>query len=278
MRGHLIANGIRMAYAYDGVGDKPVVVLAGGLAADLSMWEPQQVLAESYAVLRYDMRGHGGTESTPGDYSLDLLAQDILALLDQLSVQRIHFIGTSLGGMVGQFLAIHAASRLLSLTLCATQSSAPPGAWERRVEAVRRDGVAPQVEDTIDRWFTPGYRSNNPQAMQAMREMVLRTSKDGYAGCAAAIRDMKLSASLGSISVPTLVIAGEDDLSTPPTVLKDIASAIPGARLIGIADAAHLPTFEQPERCNAAIHEFLNTLSAGSPDTSGKNQPRTASH
>jgi 3-oxoadipate enol-lactonase len=243
------------------VGDKPVVVLAAGLAADLSMWEPQLSLAGPYDVLRYDIRGHGGTEATPGDYSLDLLAQDVLALLDLLSVQRVHFIGTSLGGMVGQFLAIHSSSRLLSLTLCATQSVVAAQAWDQRVEAVRRNGVAPQIEGTIDRWFTPGYRSSNPQAMQAMREMVLRTSKDGYAGCTAAIRDMNLFASLASICVPTLVIAGDDDLSTPLNILRDIASAIPGAKLVRIPDAAHMPTFEQPAQCNAAIREFLDAVS-----------------
>ena len=266
VRREITANGIKVAYTFEGGGDKPIAVLAAGLAADMSMWEPQLSLAGQYDLLRYDIRGHGGTEATTGDYSLDLLAQDALALLDLLSVQRAHFIGTSLGGMVGQFLAIHSPARLLSLTLCATQSAVVPHSWSQRVEAVRRDGVAPQVESTIDRWFTPGYRSRNPQIMQAMREMILRTSRDGYAGCTAAIRDMKLFASLASISVPTLVVAGDDDLSTPVNVLRDISLAIPDAKFVRISDAAHMPTFEQPLQCNGAIREFLDTVSA---DTGG---------
>ncbi|MDQ0391600.1 3-oxoadipate enol-lactonase [Labrys monachus] len=257
-------NGIDTAYALEGPSAAPVVVLANGLGADLSMWANQlAVLATSFRVLRYDMRGHGGTGATPGDYSLDLLAGDLLALLDGLSIARAHLVGASLGGMVGQFLAVHHADRLESLALVATSSEAPRKAWQERVREVRRDGVEPQVEPTIDRWFTPAFRAAHPDLMASMRRMVLRTSRDGYAGCAAAIRDMVLSPVIGRIRVPTLVVAGAADLSTPLPMLEHIAGTIPDARLVAIEEAAHMPPLERPEECNAAIESFLRGLDAG---------------
>jgi 3-oxoadipate enol-lactonase len=235
------------------------------LAADLSMWTPQlDALAEGWRVLRYDMRGHGATDATSGDYSLALLAADLVALLDGLAIGRVHLVGTSLGGMIGQFVAVNFPDRLISLTVCATSSDASAHDWDERVREVRRSGVAPQVEATIDRWFTVEFRQHHPEAMLAMREMVLRTSQDGSAGCAAAIRDMRLSPLLFGVPHPVLVIAGEQDLSTPMPMLERIAATIPGAGLVRVPRAAHMPTFEQPEICNAAILSFIDAVEAGS--------------
>ncbi|MBB3458332.1 3-oxoadipate enol-lactonase [Rhizobium sp. BK313] len=259
-----VINGVRAAWSLTGPEGAPVVLLANGLAADSTMWDPQmEAFASTYRLLRYDMRGHGESEGTPGDYSLSLLADDVVALLDALSLERVHLVGCSLGAMVGQFMGVHHSSRLKSLTLCATSSEAPKSTWESRVAAVRKHGVPPQIEATIDRWFTPAFRDAHPETMNRMREMVLRTTQDGYAGCAAAIRDMTLSSIIAAIELPTLVVAGEHDLSTPLPTLERIADTIPGAVLVTVADAAHMPTIEQPEECNRVIMDFLQSVDDG---------------
>jgi 3-oxoadipate enol-lactonase len=251
-------NGIQTRYALTGTPGAPTVILSHGLAADLSMWEPQlDMLSPSFSVLAYDIRGHGGSSATPGDYSLAQLAKDVLALMDSLGIAKAHYVGLSLGGMIGQYLGAWHGERLTSLTLCATTSDAPKAAWDARVREARELGVAPLAEATVDRWVTPGFKRDQPELMEKMRAMVLGTSLDGYAGCAAAIRDMELAAVLNRIAAPTLVIAGEADTSTPLPVLERIAQSIPGAQWLAIADAAHMPTLEQPQLCNPALKRFL---------------------
>jgi 3-oxoadipate enol-lactonase len=257
-------NGIQTRYNLTGKAGAPVVVLSHGLAADLSMWEPQlETLSRSFAVLTYDIRGHGGSSATPGDYSLALLAADVLALMDNLGIGRVHYIGLSLGGMIGQYLGAWHGERLSSLALCATTSDAPKASWTARVLEAREIGVAPLVEAMIDRWVTPAFKREQPELIQKLRDMVLGTSLDGYAGCGAAIRDMELAAVIGRIAVPTLVVAGEADTSTPLPVLERIARSIPGAKLLTIPQAAHMPTLEQPQLCNPALERFLLAHSAG---------------
>lgn len=252
-------NGIQTHYTLTGKPGAPVVILSHGFAADLSMWAPQlDTLSRSFTVLCYDIRGHGGSSATSGDYSLALLAADLLALMDHLGIEQAHYVGLSLGGMIGQYVGAWHGERLMSLTLCATTSEAPKGLWEARVMEVRDIGVAPLAEASVDRWVTPAFKRAQPELMQKMRAMVLGTSLDGYAGCAAAIRDMDLAAAvIGRIAVPTLVVAGEDDTSTPLPVLERIARPIPNAQLITIPGAAHMPTMEQPQLCNPAIESFL---------------------
>jgi 3-oxoadipate enol-lactonase len=255
-------NGIQTRYTLAGKAGAPVVMLSHGLAADLTMWEPQlDVLARSFSVLSYDIRGHGGSSATPGDYSLALLAQDAVALLDHLGIGQVHYVGLSLGGMIGQQLGAWHGERLASLALCATTSGAPKASWDARVREARAVGVAPLAETTVDRWVTPSFKREQPELMAKMRAMVLGTSLDGYAGSAAAIRDMELAAVLHRIAVPTLVVAGEEDTSTPLPVLEQIARAIPGAQLLTVAKAAHMPTLERPDLCNPALERFLLTYS-----------------
>jgi 3-oxoadipate enol-lactonase len=251
-------NGIQTHHEVTGKPGAPTVILSHGLAADLSMWEPQlDILSRSFSVLTYDIRGHGGSSATPGDYTLALLAQDVLALMDHLGIEQAHYVGLSLGGMIGQYMGAWHGDRLSSLTLCATTSEAPKTSWETRIREAREIGVAPLVEATVDRWITPEFKREQPELMEKMRAMVLGTSLDGYVGCAAAIRDMELAAVLGRIAVPTLVIAGEADTSTPLPILERIAHSIPGAELITVANAAHMPTLERPDLCNPALERFL---------------------
>ena len=267
----MVIDGVAVAYTLEGNAAAPVVAFSNGLAADHSMWEPQaSALRQSYRVLRYDTRGHGATSATPGDYSLSLLADDFISLLDALAIQKVHFVGVSLGGMIGQRLGLSYGPRLLSLALCATMSESPTAMWASRVGAVREHGVAPVVEATIDRWFTPAFQAENPDVMTRMRAMVMGTSQDGYAGCAAAIRDMKLAAAISGIKVPTLVIAGEEDTSTPPSVLRGIADAIEDAEFLTIPNAAHLPNLERPEQVTGAIESFLRRSRRDEPSVSSR--------
>lgn len=251
-------NGIQTHYRLTGKAGAPTVILSHGLAADLSMWAPQlDMLSRSFSVLCYDIRGHGGTSATPGDYSLALLADDVIALMDSLGIASAHYVGLSLGGMIGQQLGAWHGERLASLTLCATTSNAPKASWDARVHEARARGIAPLVEATVDRWVTPAFKREQPELMEQMRRMVLGTSLDGYAGSAAAIRDMELAPVLGRIGVPTLVIAGAADTSTPLPILEHIADSIPGATLLTVPEAAHMPTMERPELCNPALERFL---------------------
>jgi 3-oxoadipate enol-lactonase len=251
-------NGIHTSFTQHGPEDGPVVILSHGLAANASMWRPQlDVLSRSFRVLSYDLRGHGGSDATSGDYSLALLAADVLALMDALDVERAHYVGVSLGGMVGQQLGIWHGERLASLTLCATTYEANHASWDARVREVREKGVAAMVDATVERWITPAFRHARPQQVDAMREMVLGTSLDGYAGSSAAIRDMQLADAIARIAVPTLVIAGEADTSTPVAVLERMARTIPDAAFMKVPDTAHMPTMEDPQRCNFAIERFL---------------------
>jgi 3-oxoadipate enol-lactonase len=257
-------NGIQTRYMLTGKAGAPAVILSHGLAADLSMWDPQiDALSRSFTVIAYDIRGHGGTGATPGDYSLALLASDVVALLDALGIDKAHYIGLSLGGMIGQQFGAAHGERLASLTLCATTSDAPKASWAARIVEARQIGVPPLVEATIDRWFTPAFKLAHPALVEQMRAMARGTSLDGYAGCAAAIRDMTIAEGLGRITAPTLVIAGEADTSTPLPVLERIARSIPGAELQTIPDAAHMPTMERPDLCNPLLERFLLAHSPG---------------
>jgi 3-oxoadipate enol-lactonase len=257
-------NGIQTRYSLTGPAGAPVVVLSHGLAADLTMWHPQiEALSRSFTVIAYDIRGHGGSGATPGDYSLALLAHDVLALLDALDIDKAHYVGLSLGGMIGQQFGAAHGERLASLTLCATTSDAPKASWQARIVEARQIGVPPLVEATVDRWVTPAFKQAHPELMAQMRAMVLGTSLDGYLGCAAAIRDMTIAEGLSRIVAPTLVIAGTADTSTPLTVLERIAGSIRGAELQTIPDAAHMPTMERPDLCNPLLERFLLAHSRG---------------
>ncbi len=246
------------AYRLDGAVDAPVLLLSNGLAADLSMWDAQiPFLAAHYRTLRYDNRGHGNTPASLGPYSIDLLASDVVDLLDQLAIGQVHFIGMSLGGNVGWMLAASYPERIASLVLCDTPIEAVPEVWATRITTALARGMEPLVEPTLERWLTASFRAASPAVTEQMRQMIRRTSPVGYAGCAAAIQSMRLTPLLPHIKAPTLVIVGEADPATPPAMAERLAASIPGAELVVIKRAAHLPNIEQPEAFNSAIGDFL---------------------
>ena len=256
-------NGISLRVAQTGPAQGPAVILSNSLGADLSMWDAQaEALARHFRVIRLDTRGHGHSEAPVGDYSLAMLADDVLAVMDQLGVRRAHFIGLSLGGMIGQVLGARSGSRFASLTLCATFATTPRQLWADRVEAVRAAGVAPLVEATLERWFTPQFRAQSPHVIDSVRKMIAGTSAAGYAGCAAAIRDMDLTGVPEQIKAPTLVIAAAQDPSAPPEAMRHLHTRIQGARYAEINDAAHVFPLEKPAEATTLIMNFLQDVQA----------------
>lgn len=254
-------SGVEVNFDDAGPSDAPAVVMSSSLAADMSMWDAQAAyLSRTYRVIRYDTRGHGGSEATKGDYSLDLLADDVLGLADSMGVARFHFVGLSLGGMIGQVLAVRAPERLVSLALCATFATADRTLWDSRATTARQEGLGSMVEPTLSRWLTPEFAAANPDIAETIRRMILGTSPTGYAGCAAAIRDMDLTGVAERIGAPTLVIAAAEDPSATPELMAALHRRIRGARMEMVAHAAHLFPIEQPDVTNKLLEAFLDEV------------------
>ncbi|GLS99406.1 3-oxoadipate enol-lactonase [Sphingobium jiangsuense] len=253
-------DGCRIACRFDGPKDAPLLLLSNSLGTDSGMWEPQMAAwARAFRVLRYDQRGHGASDAPAGAYSMDRLGRDAVELLDALGIGRAHFCGLSLGGMVGQWLAVHAPERIDRLVLANTSAHmGPPSAWQGRIEGVLRDGMAPLAEASIARWFTPDFPALAPQAVEPIRAMLLATDPAGYAGCCAAIRDMDQRRTVALIDRPTLVIGGALDPATPPPHSEALAQGIEGAALL-MLDAAHLSNVERPDAFARAVLDFLTT-------------------
>jgi len=260
----LIVNGISIHYTLNGPAGAPVVTLSHSLATNLAMWEPQvAALASKFRVLRYDTRGHGGTDAPAGVYSLDQLAEDARALLGELGIERTHFVGLSMGGMIGQTLALKHPEMFRSLVLCDTSSRVPPEArptWDERIRLAGAQGMEPLVEPTIGRWFTPNFIAGRPEVVEPIRTMIRRTPPQGFAGCGQAIKMLDLTDQLHRIVLPTLVIVGEEDLGTPVAAARAIHERIAGSRLVILPSAAHLSNLEQAEPFNRALLDFLGAV------------------
>ncbi|MBA2965538.1 3-oxoadipate enol-lactonase [Ramlibacter sp. MAH-25] len=262
--GRCNVHGAAIAYRLQGPVDAPVLMLGNSLAADLEMWDGNlPALGQHFRVLRYDMRGHGASSTPAGPYTLELLADDAIALLDALRIDKVHFVGVSLGGMVAQQLAARYPNRIASVVLCATMSNqAAPAAWDERMAAVRRGGMEAIAEATLQRWFTPAFHAEAPQALAAVRRMVLATRPEGYLGCAAAIRALAQDALLPRIAGPCLVLAGEHDGAATPAIAQSLAQRIPGAQLHVVPGAAHLPNIERQAAFDARVLAFLADATA----------------
>jgi 3-oxoadipate enol-lactonase len=260
----ITANGISMNYTLDGPASAPVATLSHSLATDLSMWDPQmKALTARYRVLRYDTRGHGGTEAPAAAYTLDQLADDARALLQALGIPKTHWIGLSMGGMIGQTLALKSPELFLSLSLCDTSSRIPAEAkplWQDRIKTAQTQGMEPLVEGTIARWFTAPFREQHKDVVDPVRAMIRRTPPQGYAGCCHAISALDLTDRLPAIKLPTLIVVGEEDQGTPVAASQAIQAKIAGSQLEILKSAAHLANMEQPEAFTKAVTSFLARL------------------
>src|SRR5579863_7366032 len=244
---------------YELTGDKePVVVLSNSLGTDFSMWDPQMVeLQQHFRVLRYDTRGHGKSSVTPGDYSIEQLGHDVLGLLDSLGLERVHFCGLSMGGMIGMWLGIHAPDRLQRLVLCNTAARiGTKEIWNARIATVRKDGMKQVAAAVVERWFTPEFRASCGDAVAKAQRMLENTPPEGYASCCAAVRDMDQSNEVVGIKTPTLVVYGASDPVIPLSESQFLSDRIPESHKVELA-AAHLSNVEQPAAFTQAVSDFL---------------------
>jgi 3-oxoadipate enol-lactonase len=250
---------VELKHYEQGPPDAPVVMLAPSLGTTLAMWDVlAEQLAERYRVIRFDTRGHGASPGPAGPYTMSELASDVVALADSLDVDRFAFVGLSLGGAIGQTLAVEHPDRLTALVLCCTGPSfGDPQTWRDRAAQVRAEGMDFLVEPTKDRWFTPEFRDTHPQDVDLMIDMIANTLPEGYAACCDALAAYDLTERLGEISAPTRVIAGAHDPVSPPEVAQVLADRIPHADLVVLEDASHIANIAQPEEFDAAVLEHL---------------------
>ncbi|PUA82269.1 3-oxoadipate enol-lactonase [Nocardioides currus] len=254
---------VTVHHVVTGRDDAPVVVLSNSMGADLRMWDGVLgALEEHFRVVRYDTRGHGQSPEAPGPYSMDDLADDYVALLDTLGVDKAHLVGLSLGGMMGMRLAARDPERVDRLVLLCTGAHLEVGpAYTERAAQVRAQGTGSVAEGVVNRWFTPAYLEQHPGIREHHEAMCAATSPEGYAGSCEAIAAMDLRPDLAQITAPTLAIAGEDDPATPPAYLREIADGVADGALVVVPDAAHLAAAQQPQAVAAAILEHLGATS-----------------
>jgi 3-oxoadipate enol-lactonase len=262
----LKANGIDINYEIEG--DGPVVTFSHSLACNLGMWDEQvRALKGRYRVLRFDTRGHGQTSAPSGAYTLEQLGDDLKGLLDGLGIPATHFVGLSMGGMIGQVFALRHPAMVQSLVLCDTTSRYPAAAapiWEERIKAVGAKGMEPMVAPTLERWFTAPFRARRRDLMDRVGAMIGSTPAPGYIGCCHAIPKINVTERLRDVRCPALVIVGEEDPGTPVDMARDIHAALPAAELAILSRASHLSNLEQPEEFNRVLGGFLDKLSGRS--------------
>jgi 3-oxoadipate enol-lactonase len=250
---------VRLHADVEGPGDTPAVVLAPSLGTTLAMWRPQvQALSRHFRVVRYNHRGHGSSPVPPGPYDLDDLVGDVLCLLDDLGMETAHVCGLSLGGMVAMRLAAVAPERVGRLVLlCTSAHLGPAEAWAERAATIRAEGTAAVADIVVGLWFTPAWAATHPDVMSEMRATLADTSREVYACHLEAIGQMNLLDDLPRIGAQTLVVAGADDLVTPPEHARSIVERLPAARLEILSPAAHLANVEQPQTVTRLLLEHL---------------------
>lgn len=254
------ANGIDIHYQLDGPEAAPILMFSNSLASNLSMWDGQAAaFAGDYRVLRADTRGHGKTKVTQPPYTVQLLLDDALALLDALGIDKVHFCGLSLGGMIGQRFGAFNGDRLHSLTICDTTSQMrDPSIWDDRMNAARENGMDGIRPTTISRWFTEDFVASGNPVLDKIGAMVETTPMDGFLGCCEAIKAMDQVDLLADIKTPTLVIVGKDDHSTPVSAAQFLNENIAGSKLVILDPAAHLSNVEQEGDFNTALKAHLD--------------------
>ena len=241
------------------------MTLSHSLACNLHMWDDQMAaLTQRYKVLRFDTRGHGQSDAPPGPYTLEQMADDVKGLLDALGIRRTHWVGLSMGGMIGETFALKYPGVFQGMVLADTTSRRPPDAdkmWGDRVRLAQAQGMGALVESTLARWFTGPYRNAHPEVMTRIGDAIRATPVAGFAGCCQAIAKIDLLDRLKEIKCPALVMVGDQDHGTPPEMARSIHENLPGSDLLVIPSAAHISNIEQAAVFNQALLGFLNKVS-----------------
>ena len=258
-------NGIVVHHDVSGSKDKPPLVLINSLGTDLRIWEPVAVrLADRYRIVRYDKRGHGLSEEPEPPYALTDHVADLAALLDHLGIERAAIVGLSVGGLIAQGLAALHPERVAALVLSDTAHKiGTREGWDDRIDLVSRKGLAAIADDVMPRWFTPAFRRPDNPEYVGFRTMFLRSPVAGYVGTCASLRDADLTESTRALAVPTLCIVGDQDGSTPPDLVRSLASLIRNAEFRIVPGAGHIPGVEKPDAVAALISGFLHGAKYG---------------
>jgi 3-oxoadipate enol-lactonase len=240
------------------------LVFVNSLGTDARIWDEVIALLPEYTCLSYDKRGHGLSDAPPGDYRLGAHLDDLEGLLDRTGMGPAVLVGVSVGGLIGQGLALRAPHRLKGLVLCDTAPRmGDPDMWTQRISLVRTQGMAALAHAVMERWFSAGFRREHPEALAGWRNLLLRTPAAGYAGTCATLRDTDLTAEIGNITLPTLVVCGEEDLASPVELVRAAADAIAGARFEVLPGVGHIPSLEQPVVLAGLIRDFLKEVGHG---------------
>lgn len=254
-------NGIKINCEVSGREQAPVVVLSHSLACSMLMWHPQLDLLEPhFRVVRYDTRGHGGSDAPPAPYTLQQLVDDAIGILDELGCNRVHWVGLSMGGMIGQGLALRHPDRIDRLVLADTSARIPDDAqpiWQERIDAVFKEGLQVVADSTLERWFTPDFLEQRSPLIGQIRQQILATPVSGYIGCSEAIRRLDYLDRLPAIQAATLIMVGADDPGTPVAAAEAMHAKIKNSQLVVIPDAAHLSNIEQAQTFNDNLIAFL---------------------
>ena len=252
---------MRIQSRIDGHGERWVTFITG-IANDLTMWDAQvAALERDFRVLRYDLRGHGGSVGTPGDYTIGQLVDDLRTLLDERRVQKTALVGLGLGGAIAQAFAIAHPDRLWALVpACCRARMVPDFAamWHKLRDTVRQNGLESIVEPTVQRWFSEDFKRAHPEVLEGIRKMIRGTSQEGYLGVTAAFLGLDVEDQLGRISCPTLYVSGaEDKLGGPPPLMEQLSQRVKGSRHVSVPGAAHIANIQNPEGFNTVLKDFL---------------------
>lgn len=253
----------------EGDENKEGLMLSNPMGTNLHLWDPQiPALAEHFRIVRYDSRGHGASVANQGPYSVEGLGRDALAIMDALGIERVHWMGLSLGSIVGLWLLVHARERIGRAVLASTAAQIPgPDLWNNRIQSARDNGMNGVAMAAAERWFTKTFRDANPEKVEAVMEMVQTTPLHGYLAACAAIRDMDQREAIRSIRNDVLVIAGRHDLSMPPGMGALVASSIAGAKFVTL-EASHMSNIEDEANFTKAAVDFLTA-----PETTAARPP-----
>jgi len=255
-------NGIEINYEIHGKEGAPWLTLSHSLACSVRMWDDQIAsFGDRYRILAFDTRGHGASAAPAAPYTLEALADDLSGLLKHLAIERTHFVGLSMGGMIGQTFALKYPGVFTSLTLADTTSRYPAEAapvWADRIRMAEEKGMQPLVQPTLERWFTEPFRKAKPDIVARVGALIAGTPVAGFVGCCHAIPKINLTARLKEIRCPILVIVGEQDMGTPLAMAREIHDNAPGSKLVILENAAHLSNMEKPREFDRALSEFLS--------------------
>jgi 3-oxoadipate enol-lactonase len=255
------ANGIDINYRTDGPEGAPWMVFSNSLATSIAMWDEQAAaLKDSFRVLRYDQRGHGGSDAPAGRYSFDTLLADALALLDALSIRKAHFAGLSMGGATALGLAERHPDRFDRIIVCDSpcQSTSQSGQqWEERIAVAQKEGIEALVEPTVARWFPAETVAKNPPHLDKIRAMIRATPVNGFIGCAAALADHDYASAVATVKHPVLFLTGEKDGATAP--MRKLQEKLPGSRFVELAGAGHISNMDRPAEFTTAIRDFIGS-------------------